>query len=116
MEKREVTNEDVFSVMNRDIEDLKYLLKHYLDVFGIRTSSQSLTDLINDVSKINAMIYGESHTGYQLDKNGYVINSFKIDGFTREDIPKDFSSGYYKMSNTGQFEIDYERKRQLEEV
>lgn len=116
MEDFKITNKDVFGVVTYELEGTKARLKHYLEMLGVKTSSESFIDLIDDIMLIRAMVEGKTYEGYQLDKNGYVINSFKIDGFTEKKLPKDFASGYYKKNNKGQFEIDYERKRQLEEV
>lgn len=116
MEQNQVKQLDVFKTIIHDINFSISELQEFLRECGVAPRGFTLTALLEDIKTIKTMKVGKTYTGFNTDENGYVIDSFELDEFIEGTVPEDIHGGYYKVTPRGKLEIDYERKRQLEEV
>lgn len=116
MEKDKIKQSEILTLISQDIERLIYELHEFLRECGVEPRGFTLTTLLREVKNIKTMKVGKTYTGFNTDENGYVIDSFELDEFIEGTVPEDIHGGYYKVTPRGKLEIDYERKRQLEEV
>lgn len=107
-------------VATKIIEDLDVMmtdLKAFLRECGLDTEGLSYEEVLKSVRELNVLKRPISYKGLVFDENGYIIDAFKINNFYDvRFLPKDVDRGYYFVNRHNQIELDYERKRQIEEV
>lgn len=98
-----------------DLHDLRQNLDKVLNRFGVETGGLNYREVIEAVSLVKAFEKGKTYVGLVFDSNGYIIRKYKLNDFYEDSLPEDIDKGYYKMVN-GKPELDYEKKRILEEM
>ena len=116
MEKGKVTTKEVLETIQRHIDEMFVELKVFLNSSGIDTQGYTYSETLNAVRDLKVMLKDKTYVGLHTDSNGYIVNSFRLDEFVEGNVPVDITNGYYFINKKGLLEIDYERKRQIEEV
>ena len=114
---QKISFSDVIVEITRDIAAWKFSLKKMLKDCGEDVDNKSFKELMDMVEDLKIMKKNKKYHGILKDKNGYITGLYHLHDFIEEDmLPVDIDFGYYKINEDGVLEIDYERKRQLEEV
>lgn len=109
--------DDVIVEIARDISAWKFELKRMLKDCGEDVENKSFKELMKMVNDLKIKRKNKKYHGILKDKNGYITGLYHLHDFIEADkVPVDIDFGYYKINDDGVLEIDYERKRQLEEV
>lgn len=118
MEKyKKITHGLVATKILEDLDAMMTDLKAFLKECGLNTEGLSYEEVLKSVRELNVLKKPRSYKGLVFDENGYIIDAFKINNFYDvRFIPEDVDRGYYFVNIHNQIELDYERKRQIEEV
>ena len=116
MEKGKVTTKEVLKTIQDNLDSMFVDLKIFLKYSEIDTVGYTYSEVLKAVRDLKVMVSTKTYVGLHTDKNGYVVNSFRLDEFVEGKVPVDINNGYYFINKKGLLEIDYERKRQIEEV
>lgn len=114
---KKINYSDVIIEITRDILEWKTMLKDTLRSFGEDVEKDNFKDLISKIDNLKIMKKNKEYKGVLKDRNGYIIGLHQLHEFFEDvNLPVDIDYGYYKIDKDGSLEIDFERKRQLEEV
>jgi len=107
---------DLLTEMFTDFEKIINDFTATLEGHGVKVQSKRLSQLVERVKDLKTMRKGIDYAGLALDDNGYVVKAFKLGDFVPvEVLPADATKGYYKLVD-GNFVLDEERQRLLNEV
>lgn len=101
----------------KTVEDNRDKIYDFLIFNGVFPKSKSLESLITDVVNLRVINKGKKYISVNTDRNGYVIGHYSTDDIINiQDLPKDFTKGYYKITEEGEIELDELQRLKLMEV
>lgn len=114
---QKISYNNVIVEMARDISQWKFEMKKLLKDCGEDIEDKSFTELMKMVENLKVMKKNRKYKGILRDNNGYITGVYNLNDFIEAGtMPDDIDYGYYKINKDGVLEIDFERKRQIEEV
>lgn len=107
---------DITREVLEDIVGMVGDLNSFLESCGVPAPDRStLLNTIERVKQLKVKLNTKDYVGFLVDSNGYIIKVFDLADFEESSkVPDNVDAGYYKYVD-GEFVIDYERKRQLED-